>query len=67
MIISEENLPLLGTNFSYDEYQDYYNRHFAPLTITPFRLLTEPAEVTTQSGKPQRMLAADSPPYRRVR
>ena len=51
VIISEENLPLLGTNFSYDEYQDYYNRHFAPLTITPFRLLTEPAEVTTQSGK----------------
>lgn len=44
VIISEENLPLLGTLFSYDEYQDYYDRHYASLTVSPLRLLTEPAE-----------------------
>ena len=48
VIISEENLPLLGTNFSYDEYSRFYNKHFAPLKISTFHLLTEPAEVVTQ-------------------
>lgn len=48
VIISEENLPLLGTNYSYDDYSKYYNTHFAPLRISTFHLLTEPAEITTQ-------------------
>ncbi|MBM6992941.1 MAG: hypothetical protein I3J02_06745 [Prevotella sp.] len=48
IIISEENLPLLGTNFSYDEYNKFYNKHFAPLKVSTFYLLTEPADVTTQ-------------------
>ncbi|MED9946158.1 MAG: tetratricopeptide repeat protein [Hallella sp.] len=51
VIISEENLPLLGTNFSYDEYDAYYNKHFAPLKIATSRLLTEPAEITTNAPK----------------
>lgn len=33
IIISEENLQLLGTMVSYDEYQKYYDEHFAPLEI----------------------------------
>lgn len=48
VIISEENLPLLGTNFSYDEYSEFYTKHFAPLEISTFHLLTEPAEIVTQ-------------------
>lgn len=48
VIISEENLPLLGTNFSYDEYSKFYTKHFAPLKISTFHLLTEPASVTVR-------------------
>lgn len=48
ILISEENLPLLGTNFSYEEYSKFYDQHFAPLEISTFHLLTEPTEVTTQ-------------------
>lgn len=47
IIISEENLPLLGTTYSYDEYHDYYNKHFAPLKVSTAHLLTEPAEIST--------------------
>lgn len=42
VIISETNLPLLGTNFSYADYQEFYNTHFAPLEISKQPLLTEP-------------------------
>lgn len=51
IIISEENLPLLGTNFSYDEYDKFYNRHFAPLKVDQYYLLTEPTEITTVPEK----------------
>ncbi len=47
IIISEENMPLLGTTYSYDEYHDYYNKHFAPLKVSTAHLLTEPAEIST--------------------
>lgn len=50
-VISDANLQLLGTTFSYDDYDQYYNKHFAPLKISTFQLLTEPAEVPTE---PQR-------------
>ena len=50
-IVSETNLPLLGTQFSYDDYSKFYNTHFAPLKISTSRLLIEPAEVVTQPGK----------------
>jgi tetratricopeptide (TPR) repeat protein len=53
VLISEENLPLLGTNFSYDDYLKFYNRHFAPLKVNQYYLLTEPAEVTTQPQNQQ--------------
>ena len=53
VIISEENLPLLGTNFSYDEYSKFYTKHFAPLKISTFHLLSEPADITIQpTSKP---------------
>lgn len=59
VIISEDNLPLLGTNFSYDEYDTFYNAHFAPLKVSKLQLLDEPAEVTTEPGpEPEPMLPA---------
>ncbi|MST83934.1 tetratricopeptide repeat protein [Prevotellaceae bacterium LKV-178-WT-2A] len=50
-IVSQTNLPLLGAQFSYDDYSKFYNTHFAPLKISTSRLLIEPAEVVTQPGK----------------
>lgn len=42
IVISDKNLPLLGTNFSYADYQDFYDKNFAPLKINSQPLLTEP-------------------------
>ena len=50
-IVSETNLPLLGAQFSYDDYSKFYNTHFAPLKISTARLLIDPAEVVTQPIK----------------
>ncbi len=33
VVISEQNLPLLGTAVSYDDYKKFYDEHFAPLEV----------------------------------
>ena len=48
VIISEVNLPLLGTRFTYNDYDKFYNKHFAPLKVNTFRLLVEPEEIITR-------------------
>lgn len=35
VLISEPNLELLGTYFSFDDYKDFYEKTFAPLEINP--------------------------------
>ena len=45
-IISKENLELIGSTYSYKDYDDFYAKHFAPLTVSKRYLLSEPAEVT---------------------
>ena len=45
IVISDKNLPLLGTNFSYADYQNFYDKNFAPLKISSQPLLTEPIHV----------------------
>ena len=47
IIISNSNLELVGTRFSYDDYDKFYAKHFAPLKVTSRYLLSEPAEVAT--------------------
>ena len=42
VIVSEENRQLLGQQFSYDDYDRFYTRHFAPLKISDEPLLNEP-------------------------
>ena len=42
LVISEENLALIGTNFSYADYQAFYDEHFAPLETIKQSLLNEP-------------------------
>lgn len=44
VIISEDNLRLLGTAFSFDDYKAFYDEHFAPLEI-PEDLRLDEAEV----------------------
>lgn len=48
IVISDKNLPLLGTNFSYADYQDFYDKNFAPLKISSQPLLTEPIHVASK-------------------
>ena len=45
IIISQSNLKLLGKQYTYNEYEKYYNQHFSPLKINTSRLLTEPTEI----------------------
>ncbi len=45
IIISDANLELLGTQFSYAEYDQFYEEHFVPLKISTVQLLTEPESV----------------------
>ena len=42
LIISETNLPLLGTAFSYDDYLKFYEDKFIPLKISEEELLIVP-------------------------
>ena len=51
IIISEQNLPLLGEQFSYDDYATFYAQHFAPLQISKMELLSEPGEITIERQK----------------
>ncbi len=45
IIISDANLELLGNQFSYEDYDQFYEEHFVPLTISTVRLLTEPESI----------------------
>ena len=42
LIISEANLQLIGRQFSYDEYQQFYEQEFAPMRISKEQLLLIP-------------------------
>lgn len=43
-VISEPNLKLLGTSHTYEEYEKFYSKHFAPLPVSKLPLLLEPTE-----------------------
>ena len=45
IIISRDNLDLLGKQFSYDDYTLFYEKNFAPLIVRKDDLLSEPAEI----------------------
>jgi hypothetical protein len=48
IIISDTNIPLLGVQFSYDDYDKFYASHFAPLKTTTRNLLEEPSEIVIE-------------------
>jgi len=45
LLISEENLKLIGTEFSFDEYKEFYDEKFAPLDIPEDLHLDEPTDM----------------------
>ena len=45
LLVSEPNLPLVGTRFSYDEYQEFYEKTFIPLKISEEQLLIIPEAI----------------------
>ena len=45
VIISDKNLKLIGTIYSFKDYEAFYAKHFAPIVVTKRYLLSEPAEV----------------------
>ena len=44
LIISRRNLKLIGTHFSYNDYDEFYEKTFAPLNISDEQLLTIPEQ-----------------------
>ena len=51
-VVSEANLPLLGTRLSYDDYSKFYAKHFAPIKLSRQPLLYEPAEPLAPQPEP---------------
>ena len=50
-VISEPNLPLLGRQYSYTDYEKFYAQHFAPLKTSTEPLLTEPDFIAPAKSK----------------
>lgn len=53
IVISDANLELLGTQYSYNDYDKFYEQHFVPLKVSTVRLLTEPATIEYEPGGEQ--------------
>ena len=45
IIISDSNKELLGTQYSYNDYDKFYEKYFVPLRISTMRLLSEPETI----------------------
>ena len=45
IIIGEHNLSLLGVQYSYNDYLEFYDKHFAPLEISTEKLLNLPESI----------------------
>mgnify|MGYP007056194589 FL=1 len=48
LIISEQNLRLLGTSYSYRDYEEFYEREIAPVEISKEKLLDDPESITQE-------------------
>lgn len=45
LLISDDNLKLLGKEFSFDEYKDFYDQHFAPLEVPEDLKIDTPSDL----------------------
>ncbi len=59
VIISEKNLPLLGSTYSYRDYEEFFEKELEPLDVSPEPLLDEP-EIITQEEEEDVQPATDS-------
>ena len=62
IIISDSNKELLGTQYSYNDYDKFYEKHFVPLRISTMRLLSEP-ETIEYEKKPENEKQEDNKLY----
>ena len=59
LIVSEKNLRLLGTNYSYRDYEEFFEKELEPLDVSPEPLLDEP-EIITQEEEEDVQPATDN-------
>jgi hypothetical protein len=45
LLISDDNLKMLGSEFSFDEYKAFYDEKFAPLEVPEDLQLDEPTDL----------------------
>ncbi len=50
IVISAENLELIGSKYSYNDYDTFYVKHFAPLPVNNPEQLYEPVKVEEQES-----------------
>ncbi len=53
VLISEYNLELVGSRYTYNDYEEYYNQHFTALKVNKSNLLSEPTEIVTEKKRKQ--------------
>ena len=61
IIISRHNLSLIGTRYSYRDYDEFYERTFVPLVISNEELLQIPAEGPVTPEEPDDIESEDDP------
>ena len=61
LIISEQNLPLLGTAYSYADYEVFYERQLAPIQISKEPLLEEPETIVQEQEEEEEDKAPETP------
>ena len=45
LLISEENMKLIGTEYSFDDYKEFYDLHFAPMQVPQDLHIDEPTDL----------------------
>ncbi len=45
LLVSEENMKLIGTEYSFDDYKQFYDSHFAPMQVPEDLQLDEPTDL----------------------
>lgn len=48
IVVSEDNLKLIGTKYSYADYEKFFDEELAPIEISKEKLLDNPTDIVTQ-------------------
>ncbi len=59
LIVSKQNLPLLGANYSYHDYEVFMESSVAPVVVSQEPLLDEPAQIVQDEDADDQQPAAD--------